>query len=312
MRNYAFGVDVGGTTIKIGFFTASGELLEKWEIPTRKEQNGGFILTDIAASLQEKLRSEGLAPSDLSGVGIDVPGAVLEDGIVNRCVNLGWGVRPVAEELSQLLDGVRVCAANDANAAALGEMSMRKEWQSVVMITLGTGVGGGVIVDGKIVPGAFGGAGEIGHIPVRLDETETCGCGKKGCLEQYASAEGIARLAKKRLAESDCGSSLRSLEHFTSKEIFDAARDGDAFALGLVEEICQMLGCAMAAVACVADPEAFIIGGGVAAAGPILIDTIQKYYRQYAFHTSRDTAIVAASLGNDAGIYGAVQLVLSE
>lgn len=310
MQPYAFGVDLGGTTVKIGFFKSSGELVEKWEIPTRKENDGDAILPDIAQSVKEYLDKNGIPLSDVEGVGIDVPGAVLEGGVVNRCVNLGWGVRPVATELSELLGGVKVSAANDANAAALGEMKHAGKWNNAVMITMGTGVGGGVIVDGKIVSGAFGGGGEIGHIPTRLDETEECGCGKKGCLEQYASAEGIVKLAKKRLDSGDEESSLRSCESITSKEIFDAAKEGDALSLSLVEEVSEMMGRAMASISCVVDPEAFIIGGGVSKAGPILIDTIQKYYRQYAFHTSRETPIVLAELENDAGMFGAVQLVI--
>lgn len=311
MREYAFGVDLGGTTVKIGFFSAAGELLEKWEIPTQKEQGGEQILPDIAASVKECLARKNLSLSEIEGVGIDVPGAVLEGGIVNRCVNLGWGVRPVAEELSKLLEGACVRVANDANAAALGEVRHAGEWKNVVMVTLGTGVGGGVILDGKIVSGAFGAGGEIGHIPIRTDETESCGCGKKGCLEQYASAEGILRLAKKRLEQTSEETVLRNIQPLTAKDIFDAAREGDAVAMQLVEEVAELLGRALASISCVVDPEAFIVGGGVSRAGAVLIDPIREYYRKYAFHASRETAIVTATLGNDAGMFGAVQLVLS-
>lgn len=310
MQPYAFGVDLGGTTVKIGFFQTDGKLLEKWEIPTRKENNGDYILSDIAESVKDYLSRKEISLSDVEGVGIDVPGAVLKGGIVNRCVNLGWGVRPVAEELSGLLDGVRVEAANDANAAALGEMRNSKQWNSVAMITIGTGVGGGVIVDGKIIPGAFGGAGEIGHIPVRTDETEPCGCGKKGCLEQYASAEGIARYAKEILESTSALTPLRKADPLTAKDVFDAAKENDPVAVMIVEHVCEMLGRAMAAIACVVDPEAFILGGGVSKAGPILTDNIQKYYKKYAFHTSRETPIVLATLENDAGMYGAVHLII--
>lgn len=310
MKPYAFGVDLGGTTVKIGFFKTDGTLLEKWEIPTRKEHNGEAILPDIATSLLKYMKKMKYSPSLIEGVGIDVPGAVLEGGIVNRCVNLGWGVCPVAEELSALLAGLPVFVANDANAAALGEMSRNGNWKNAVMVTLGTGVGGGVILNGKIVSGAFGGGGEIGHIPVRTDETELCGCGKKGCLEQYASAEGIARLAKRKLEACEKETSLQRVETLTAKEIFDAAKTGDEVALELVEEVCEMLGRAIASISCVVDPEAYIIGGGVSKAGEILIETIKKYYKQYAFHTSRETEIVLATLGNDAGMYGSVQMVI--
>ena len=310
MQPYAFGVDLGGTTVKIGFFQSDGTLLEKWEIPTRKEDDGSAILPDIAASIQDCLNRKKIALEKIEGIGLAVPGAVIEDGIVNRCVNLGWGVRPVASELSALLAGIPVSAANDANAAALGEVRCAGEWKNAVMITIGTGVGGGVILDGRIVTGAFGAAGEIGHIPMKTDETETCGCGKKGCLEQYASAEGIARIARERLEKETVETPLRSIESVTAKDVFDEAKKGDAFALSIVEEVSEMMGRAMASIACVVDPEAFIIGGGVSKAGTILTDTIQKYYRQYAFHASRETKIVPATLGNDAGIYGAVHLVV--
>lgn len=311
MKPYAFGVDLGGTTVKIGLFQTDGELLEKWEIPTRKENQGSAILTDIASSIRECLKNKKIELSEVEGVGIDVPGAVLEGGVVNRCVNLGWGIRPVGKELSALLDGVRVCVANDANAAALGETRFAGNWKHVVVITIGTGIGSGVILNGRIIAGAFGAGGEVGHIPVRNDETEACGCGKKGCLEQYASAEGMVRLAKKRLAESDEETVLRSIEPLTAKDIFQAAGEGDKTAQELVEEVCEMIGRAMAAIACVVDPEAFIIGGGVSKAGDLLINTIKKYYRQYAFHASRETVIIAASLGNDAGMYGAMQMIMS-
>lgn len=311
MQPYAFGIDLGGTTVKIGFFQSDGTLLEKWEIPTRREENGKEILPDIAASIRGFLEEKKLSLAEVEGVGIDVPGAVLAGGIVNRCINLGWGVVPVADELSALLDGITVLAANDANAAALGEMRQAGGGSNVVMITMGTGVGGGVILNGKIVPGAFGGGGEIGHIPMRTDETESCGCGKKGCLEQYASAQGIVRLAEKRLAKTEEETVLRGCEELSAKLIFDAAKEGDAVALSLVEEVCEMMGRAMASISCVVDPEMFIIGGGVSKAGPILIDTIRKYYKTYAFHTSRETPVITASLGNDAGMYGAVQMVIS-
>ena len=310
MRPYVFGIDLGGTTVKLGFFMTDGTMLDKWEIPTRKENNGFAILPDIAASIRAYLEEKNIALPEVEGVGIAVPGAVLEDGVVNRCVNLGWGVRPVGAELSELLGGIKAAVVNDANAAALGETRYASKWNNAVLITIGTGIGGGVIINGKIVPGAFGAAGEIGHFPVCDDEAELCGCGKKGCLEQYASAEGIARLAKKRLSETSVESVLRSEESLSAKEVFDAAKEGDMLALELVEELGQMIGRAMAAVACVVDPEAFIIGGGVSKAGPILIDTIQKYYRQYAFHASKETAIITASLGNDAGMYGAMHMII--
>ncbi len=312
MSQYAFGVDLGGTSVKIGFFTCDGDLQDKWEIPTRKENSGEEILPDIAASLKGYMQKKGLTVSDIEGIGIDVPGAVLEGGIVNRCANLGWGVKPVGEELSALMDGMKVRVANDANAAALGELHCAGGRKNAVMVTLGTGVGGGVILDGRIVTGAFGAGGEIGHIPVQPGETETCGCGKKGCLEQYASATGIVRLARKKLEESSMDSVLREELPLSCKKILDAAKAGDRAALEVLEEVGETLGRALASVACVVDPEVFIIGGGVSKAGTIIIDVIRKYYTQYAFHASRDTAFTLAALGNDAGMYGAVRMIIEK
>ena len=312
VKPYAFGVDLGGTTVKIGFFSSDGTLQDKWEIPTRKDNSGEEILPDIAASLKDYVQNKGIDMSDIEGVGIDVPGAVLEGGIVNKCANLGWGVKPVREELKALLGGMEVRVANDANAAALGELHHAGGYKNAVMVTLGTGVGGGVILDGKIITGSHGAGGEIGHMPVNPDETECCGCGKKGCLEQYASATGIARLAVRKLKDETVQTVLRNADPVSTKVVFDAAKAGDAAALEIVEEVCDILGRALASIACVVDPEIFIIGGGVSKAGPILTDTLQKYYKQYAFHASRETAFALASLGNDAGMYGAVRMIIAE
>lgn len=312
MKNYAVGADIGGTTVKLGLFSTKGDLLEKWEIPTRTEDGGKHIFSDIKNSVVEKLSEKNLTLDDLEGVGLDVPGPVLPDGTVNHCVNLGWEVIKAGEIMSETLDGLKTTVLNDANAAALGEM-----WKGagvghndVCMITLGTGVGGGVIVDGKIVPGAFGAGGEIGHITINENETAVCGCGKRGCLEQYASGRGIANVANDRLKKSDAPSSLRDFDVITAKEIYAEAEKGDALASEVVDEVSSMLAKAMAFVSAVTDPEVFVIGGGVSKNGPIVTDRIEKYFKEYAFHASRDAKIVLASLGNDAGMYGAVKALL--
>lgn len=312
MKNYAVGADIGGTTVKLGLFSTKGDLLEKWEIPTRTEEGGKHIFSDIKNSVVEKLSEKNLTLDDLEGVGLDVPGPVLPDGTVNHCVNLGWEVIKAGEIMSETLGGLKTTVLNDANAAALGEM-----WKGagvghndVCMITLGTGVGGGVIVDGKIVPGAFGAGGEIGHITINENETAVCGCGKRGCLEQYASGRGIANVANDRLKKSDAPSSLRDFDVVTAKEIYAEAEKGDALASEVVDEVSSMLAKAMAFVSAVTDPEVFVIGGGVSKNGPIVTDRIEKYFKEYAFHASRDAKIVLASLGNDAGMYGAVKALL--
>lgn len=308
---YCFGVDVGGTTVKLGFFDEEGNLLEKWEIPTRTEDNGKHILPDVAASILDKMKEREVTREDIVGVGIDAPGPIDAKGTVYVAVNLGWGTFSLKNELQSLLN-LPVEAGNDANVAALGEMwkGGGQGYSNVVVVTLGTGVGGGIIVDGKILSGATGSGGEIGHIHVMDSETEPCNCGNCGCLEQYTSATGIVRLAKRRLAEDDKSSVLRECANISAKTVFDAVKDGDELAIEVAERFGQILGKALAGIAAVVNPEIFVIGGGVSKAGPILLDYIQKNYMQAAFTGARGALFSLATLGNDAGIYGAAKLVL--
>ena len=311
MSKFVFGVDIGGTTVKIGLFSIEGELLDKWEITTRTDEGGAYILSDIAESVKTKMQEKDITSDDVKGVGMGVPGPVKEDGTVIKCVNLGWGIFNASEELSKLL-GLPVKAGNDANMAALGEMWQGggKGHKNVVCVTLGTGVGGGIILGGKMLAGVNGAGGEIGHITIDPEETDACNCGKKGCLEQYASATGIVRMANKLLNASDKPSKLREVQYISAKEIFDAAKTGDELSLSLVEELGKKLGFALASIACVVDPEIFVIGGGVSRAGAILIDTTKKYFQQYAFHACKNTEFELAKLGNDAGMYGGACSVL--
>lgn len=311
MGKLCFGVDLGGTTVKMGVFTVEGSLLSDWEIPTRKEEKGKYILDDIAESIKAKIEEEAISPEDVVGVGIGVPGPVTSTGIVKGCVNLGWGDVPV-EEILKDKTGFTAKAGNDANVAALGELWQGggKGYANLVMLTLGTGVGGGIVLDNKIVTGSHGAAGELGHMPVVYDETEYCGCGKKGCLEQVASATGIVKETKKLLASEKMPSSLRDLKEFTAKDVFDAAKAGDELALISVNKLAEYLGIAMSHIACVVDPDVFLVGGGVSKAGDFLIDAISRYYVEKAFHQCRKTPIKLATLGNSAGIYGAAKLVL--
>jgi len=312
VSKYGFGVDVGGTTCKLGLFLADGTLLDKWEIPTDTRDNGSAILEDIATAIEGKMAEKDVDKADVLGVGLGVPGPVLDDGTVKKCVNLGWGVINVAQILGRRL-GLPVYAGNDANVAALGEM-----WRgggmghdNVVMITLGTGVGGGIILNGKIWAGSDGAAGEIGHLKVRDDEMEPCGCGKYGCLEQYASATGIVRMARKRLETDNSPTTLRELAAVTAKDVADHAKAGDAMAKDLMEELGRMLGTAASNIACVVNPEMIVIGGGVSKAGAILLDALEKNFKARAFHACEGTKFALATLGNDAGIYGCMKLVLS-
>lgn len=311
MKKYGFGVDVGGTTIKMGFFETSGKLIDKWEIKTDTTNGGENILSDIAKAIDNKLAQEGISKTDVQGVGVGVPGPVNSKGIVLKCVNLGWGVFNVEEELASLT-GLKVKAGNDANVAALGEMwqGAGKGSEDMVMVTLGTGVGGGIIVDGKVIAGANGAGGEIGHITVNDDEIEACNCGQYGCLEQYTSATGIVRMAKRKLAKTDEETSLRAVEELSAKVIFDEAKKGDKIATELVEELGKILGSTLSNIAAVTNPEVIVIGGGVSKAGQILIDTIHKHFTESVFHACKDTRFVLAGLGNDAGMYGCVKMLL--
>lgn len=311
MKQYGFGVDIGGTTIKMGFFQTDGTLLDKWEIKTNTGDGGGDILSDIAKSIDNKLAQETISKSQVQGIGVGVPGPVRSDGVVNRCVNLGWGIINVAEELSALTN-LSVRVGNDANVAALGELWQggAKGCKDAIMVTLGTGVGGGVIIDGKIVAGFHGAGGEIGHITVNPDEIEACNCGQYGCLEQYTSATGIVRMAKRKLAKTDDLTTLRKIEILTAKDIFDEAKAGDLVAKELVDELGEILGSTLSNLACVVNPEIIVIGGGVSKAGRILIETIQEHFKETAFHALKETRFELATLGNDAGIYGCMAMLL--
>ena len=313
MKKYGFGVDIGGTTIKMSLFEMTGHMVDKWEIPTNTENNGSSILSDVAAVIEGRLVQDGISKDDVEGIGIGVPGPVVQDSVVTGCVNLGWGRVDVAKELGEKT-GLKVRVGNDANVAALGEMWQGggKGYKNVIMVTLGTGVGGGIIIDGNIVNGANGAGGEIGHIFVEEAEEEACNCGKRGCLEQYASATGVVRLTKRALAADNRESTLRKSEEITAKAVFDAAKEGDALALEIVEKMGKYLGTALANAACVADPEVFVIGGGVSKAGSIVTEAIRKYYIERAFHSCRNAKFALAELGNDAGVYGCVYLLLND
>ena len=262
MKKYAFGVDVGGTTCKIGFFETDGKLIDKWEIKTNKENGGASILSDVAQAIEGKLTEKGISRDDVQGIGVGVPGPVKNDGVVHRCVNVGWGVVNVEKELGDLT-GLKVKAGNDANVAALGEMwqGAAKGCRDVIMVTLGTGVGGGIIVDGKVVAGFDGAA-------------------------------------------------LRNHADLTAKDVFDEAKAGDKVALEVVDEVCGILGAALSNIACVVNPEVIVIGGGVSKAGGILTDAVKKHFAATSFHACANTKFVLAGLGNDAGMYGCVEMLL--
>ena len=297
---YGFGVDLGGTTVKIAYFDATGNLLDKWEIPTVTANSGAQILPDIADSINKYIDTKDIQRSSILGLGIGVPGPVDSKGIVNKCVNLGWGVFNIPDELEKLT-GFSVKAGNDANVAALGEywMGGGKGCDNMVFVTLGTGVGGGIVIEGKLLHGTHGSGAEIGHMVLNRNETAVCGCGKRGCVEQYCSATGISRLAR-----------LHGMGDMTCKEIFDAGKAGNPEALAVLDEYYEYLGEFLGSLCSVVDPETVVIGGGVSKAGQVLIDGIEPKFQKYVFHAASNVRFTLAALGNDAGAYGAFKLAL--
>lgn len=309
--NYCFGVDIGGTTVKMGLFSVDGELIDKWEIKTRTENGGEKILPDVADSILQEMVDREIAAAKVVGVGVGIPAPVNSEGVVKNTANLGWGYKDVKGELCDLLSGMKVKAGNDANVAALGEMWMGggRGQKNIIMVTLGTGVGGGIINNGKIVVGENGAGGEIGHICVNYKEQEKCGCGKTGCLEQYASATGIARLARQRMKKNHDETILRGKE-INAKTVFDAVKKDDKVAIEIAEEFGVYLGHALANIAVIFDPAVIVIGGGVSKAGKILLPFIEKPFYEKAFFANQNTKFALAELGNDAGIYGAAKLII--
>lgn len=308
---YCFGVDIGGTFVKLGLFTAEGELLDKWQIPTRREDESSHVLPDIAAALEAKLEEKGIAKADVAGIGFGTPGPVTEDGVAVCPANLDWVNKPVAKELTELT-GLPARGGNDVNVAGLGEMwrGGAKGYKNVVVVPIGTGVGAAIICNGKIITGARGAAGEVGHIHVDDEIQEPCGCKAVGCVEQFSSATGLVRMAKKAITESDRATTLRDLEEVTAKDVIDAAKAGDAVADEIFDKFCNYLGYSLAATAAVIDPEIFIIGGGVSKAGQVLVDRVQGYFKKYAWPGIRGIKFALAELGNDAGIYGAASMMV--
>lgn len=310
MAKYVFGVDIGGTTVKMGLLDEVGNVVEKWEIVTRTEDNGANILPDVAKAINDKIVEKNIAKEDVIGVGVGVPGPVDGNGVIHQAVNLGWGEFNVNEALSYLT-GLKACAGNDANVAALGEMwkGGGLGYSSIVMVTLGTGVGGGIVIDGKMLSGSTGAGGEIGHIHINDNEERVCGCGGRGCLEQYASATGISNIAKRHFAEATIDTVLTESD-LSAKAVFDGVKAGDKLCIDIAKEFGEYLGKGLAMIASTVNPEAFVIGGGVSKAGTILLDYIVPPFEKYVFKGAKDCKMVLATLGNDAGMYGAAKLVI--
>lgn len=315
-ERWLVGVDLGGTTIKLAFINMYGEFLHKWEIPTNTSEEGKHITLDIAKTIDKKLQDLGELKHRLVGIGIGAPGPVqVSTGMIYEAVNLGWKNYPL-KDLLEVETGLPVVVDNDANIAALGEMwkGAGEGAKDIVCMTLGTGVGGGVIANGEIVHGVSGAGGEIGHITVVTEDGFPCNCGKSGCLETVSSATGIVRVAMKKLQETDEDSVLRSVlkqeGKLTSKDVFDALAEGDALAAQIVDKVASYLGLAVANLSSTLNPEKVVIGGGVSKAGDALIQPIQRYFEKYAFSRAfKSTKLAIATLSNDAGVIGGAWLV---
>lgn len=310
---YAIGVDVGGTTIKFGLFNQEGEILGKSSIATPASEGAEAILTAIAEHVKKILNDSIVGLEDLAGIGVGIPGPILKRDYVITCANIDCAGVYVGTELQKRI-GARVLVANDANVAALGEqwLGAGRGVSSLVMFTLGTGVGGGIVIDGKIHEGVCGAGGEIGHMPILKDPCgRTCGCGQKYCLELVASATGIIARTKEAIASGERSTLESKLESMNAKDVFDAAAEGDALAQRIVEKTGDYLGRACAQIAAVLNPEMFVFGGGVSHAGEAIREPIERYFTKYCYEPARQTCTVRlAQLGNDAGIIGAARLVM--
>ena len=302
-KKYVIGADIGGTTVKLGLFEEDGTLLEKWEIPTVIEGDGTAVLRDIAAEIQKCREKHNIPADGILGVGAGIPGPVTADGVVHRCVNLGWGVFDVRTALEETV-GLPVVVVNDANAAAMGEAwkGGGRGSENVVFITLGTGVGSGIVVDGHMVYGSDGFAGELGHTIIRRENGRPCGCGRKGCLETYCSATGVARTAREFLATSDEPSLLREMnpEEITSLDVSIAASKGDALANRIYEFTGQILGEACSDFMAFSSPEAFVFFGGLTKAGDLLMKPLKKAYDENVLKIYKDKAKFLISSLDDA------------
>lgn len=308
MERYV-GIDVGGTNTKLGIFNKEGNLIQKWLIRTDIEDGGRFIWKNISQEIRKHIRQD-----ELAGIGIGVPGPVRKNGFVKVCTNLGIRNVNIKDRMKEEFPEIPIAIGNDANVAALGEawQGSGQGFQNIVMITLGTGVGSGIVLDGNILYGSNGLGGEIGHATVNSEEREQCPCGGMGCLDQIASATGLVRYTKLFLSEDSAPSILRQKEAFSAKAIFQAAKCGDTVAEKSIDYCMDYLGKSMVFVGYVVDPEVFIIGGGVSNAGQYLLNVIRRSYEYYCRLTDDKAEIRLAALGNDAGIFGAAKMVMED
>jgi glucokinase len=317
-EKWLVGVDIGGTTTKIAFIQNHGEIVEKWEIPTNNENQGKYITNNISISIKQKLVEHQMDIHHLKGVGVGAPGpANIETGMIENTPNLAWHDHYPLKELLEKDIGLPVMINNDANCAALGEMwkGAGEGAKDLVCVTLGTGVGGGVITNGEVVQGIRGAAGEIGHITSITEGGAPCNCGKSGCLETIASATGIVRLAMERIHNKSNRQSALSIFYretgrVTAENVVDLARDGDKIAQDVLHDVSFHLGFALANIANTLNPHKLIIGGGVSKAGDILLKPLKDYVQKFSFPpVAASTELALAKLGNNAGVIGAAWMV---
>ena len=298
------GIDVGGTSIKAGLFTPEGELLEERKIPTPALVDAAAYAT-VTEGLGKILAAHDATAADVIACGLDIPGPVADDGTVGLLANIKLDPEGFVGALSAEFPNASIAFVNDANAAALGEMwaGVAQGVSSYVLIALGTGVGAGVVVGGRLIAGSFGAGGEIGHITLNRDETRTCGCGRRGCLEQYASAQGIVRLYLEECERR--GVTPVNVEHATDTlSVFRALAGGDECAKLAVDKMCDYLALAMSQISCIVDPEMYLIGGGVAGAFATFAPELREKFAEYALKPCKEARIEAAGLGNQAAMYG--------
>lgn len=306
MKKYIVGIDIGGTTCKVGLFNLEGIFLKKWILNTNILESGKFILNDIYNSIVAQVPDL----NSIYGYGFGVPGPI-KDSKVLKCINIGWENYDLIPIFSELVNNDNIIIENDANVAALGESIYGASvgYKNIALITLGTGIGGGIIVEGSIVKGASGSAGEIGHLNVIKENGYLCNCGSYGCLETVASATGIKKQFMDLKLHSNKSSILDKLKTITTKNIIDAAKQDDLLALEVVDNAAYQIGYACSVLSIITNPDIVIIGGGISNAGTFLLNKIDYHFRKMIFQAVKDTKLVLAKLGNDAGIYGAASLV---
>lgn len=304
---YGFGVDIFGSRTKIGFFDETGRLLDKWKIVTPSMYGDSQILPTIADELEKYMNKKGLREDDILGIGVGIPGPVNSSGVVNKCVNFGWGVFNIDRALSGLT-GLPVKAGNIANLSALGEGWKGNGSANMVLIALNTGLGGAVVCDGKVVYGVHGGGGELGHMTVNYQEKEQCSCGKYGCAEQYLSPTGILRVARRCLSATDKPSVLRGRKIFDYNDVLAASDSGDMVAKEIMNQVYDYAGKLLANVSCVTNPDTIVLAGEFCRMGQPVMEGIAKSFRKYVFHANSNVRFQFAALGTDACIYGAFKL----